>query len=186
MNSPEHKHQFNCPITEETTPGCVRPNCMWYGQYAPYRCLAHTGIPDPQELSEAYVAQCKGLSIEELRSKRNRGMRAIERLLIVNRVVEWLDKKPTEYFKWSEAYQDSALSSWYRNFRASVYPFRITSIKWTIGKPLMIVLTKTWRDFYKEHPSIRREPHLRILGMSSIFAKGVVGQYKEAYKRVCS
>jgi hypothetical protein len=180
------KLHFACPITEDAIGVCEKQACMWYGQYAPYKCIAHTGIPDPQELSESYIAQCKGLTIEEVRSKKNRGTRAIERLLIVNRLVDWLDKQSIEYYKWSCAYQDENLISWYRNFQPSVYPFRVPSIRWSIGKPLMVMLTRTWRDFYREHPSVRREPHLRILGMSSVFAKGVVGQYKEAYKRMCS
>ncbi len=177
------KETITCSLTNLKIIRCPVSSCIWWGSGVPGNCIAHDGIPEQGEISERLIMRGKLMSWEEYKTLKNRGIKSIERLIVINTFVDWLATKPAEYFKWREAYSDRKLKRGISKLADSTYPYNVRLIKWNIGRVLASLSPGPWEEFYKAHPKIKREPPLRTLGFSKGFAREVVRKYRMAYRR---
>lgn len=146
-----------CPLTDKVIArNCPVSSCMWHAIHAPHRCVAPTG---DNTRSESTLANLKGFSTEEYTAYANKGVKSIERIIILNAFLEWI--KNQDY---SIRMPRTALP--YLQSLRNTYPFSIPIMGWTTKTMGLSLMERPWLDFFNQHPKMKSEPHLRILGLT--------------------
>jgi hypothetical protein len=146
--------------------------CMLEGQNGP---------PEPGEITEAQVRRHKGLSREEFKSEKTKGMRFIKRGLIIHRFCEWMDTKPVSWYQMSTGFGDAKLQRHLKTL-SGTWPWNIKACKWTPGKMLMALRESAWKEFESTGIPVK-EPHLRVMRLAVDEADNLNRRFAAAYKR---
>lgn len=141
-----------------------------------------SGPPEPGEISDAQIRKHKGLSRDEFKTEKTKSLRQIRRALIINRLCDFMDTRPPQWFHLSTGYSDPKVRKLCRKLRRQ-WPWNIASCKWTPGKILMSLRENTWKEFASTHKISIREPHLRMLKLSVEQASFINRRFVDAYKR---
>lgn len=139
-------------------------------------------MPEAGEITEAQIRRHKGLDKTRFRSEKTRSVRFIKRGLLIARMCEYMDTKPGSWFHLSTGYNNKKLTAYLDSMKGT-WPWNIEACKWTPGKILMITREQTWLEFARDQRIPVREPHLRILRLTTDECADLNSRFVRAYKR---
>lgn len=155
---------MNCPLTDIEIKKCRVTTCMWFARNAQGNCIAPTGENIRSDSSIAYL---KGVSLDFYTKEDNKGLRAIERIIILNAFLDWVKDENFEV-KLEKNLID------YANTLKNMYPFNVHIMNWNAKLILLSLMTTVWAKFFTAYPKMKSEPHFRILGISRTQAREIV------------
>lgn len=161
-----------CPLTDISLfKDCPVTTCMWHAISAKHKCIAPTG---DNTKSETRIALLKGVDPEEYRAQANRGVRRIERIIVLNAFLDWLQQQNLG----KDISVDLELIDYLKGNVMCIYPFDVKLLRWNPKNIILSLSYSVWNSFFKQHSGVRKEPHLRILGISRKKAREIVSEYK--------
>lgn len=143
---------IECPITEIKVVTCPVKTCAYHTNHATGNCMVYRGLIDDPEYHSEEIADVKGIPLAQFKSMVQKGRRQIERVMVINDFLTWLDDKPWHMYPKTEAYRDEELIEYISNLASHTFPFNLPLLRWNMGKVAALVHDKVWKEYskYKE------------------------------------
>lgn len=172
--------KFKCHVTQAyLTQACENRQCMWWSTNK-VGCMALPHPPEPEDLTDAFVAKHKGCTPEQVAEIRKEGARRIDVLLTLHSLFEWMQQTKREEWPWCRGMQKPEVQNAVNRLCEQQWPYTVRELGWTPAK-VAVTLHKATLTKFNTHTG-KQIDWLVFLGIKVADANALINLFKTACK----